>query len=329
MILVEHELGTDPRLNLAMEEHLLRNLETDEDILLFYINEPSIILGRYQNVWEEINLEYVDARPIHVVRRISGGGTVYHDLGNLNYSFITQKTAEDFHNFKKFTAPVIAVLREMGLQAELDGRSNILVGGRKISGNAQYIASRRMVSHGTLLYHSDLNRVSEALRVKPGKIVSKSIKSVRSQVANISEFLDQPPDLEAFRQHLVNGIFKDCSEIPLYRLTQADREAIHALALERYGTWEWNYGNSPDCVLERAQRFAFGEVEAHLEIQRGLIHTIKFIGDFSPGGEIASLEARLAGVRYFREDLAEALQRVDLEPYFEGMTVEALIRFIL
>lgn len=172
MWFVDNEKVTDPRVNLAIEEHLLRTFDTEEDILLFYINQPSIIIGRNQNTIEEINQEYVEKNGIIVVRRLSGGGAVYHDLGNLNFSFITQNQAENIHNFRKFTAPVIEVLRKMGVPAELSGRNDIVVDGRKISGNAQYIAGRRMVSHGTLLLNSDLEQVVEALNVKASKIES-------------------------------------------------------------------------------------------------------------------------------------------------------------
>ena len=328
MILVDPERVTDPHLNLAMEEYLLRNFETDEDLLLLYINEPSIILGRYQNAWEEVNQEYVDAHKIHVVRRVSGGGTVYHDLGNLNFSMITQRAAENFHNFKKFTAPVIAVLQEMGVDAELNGRNDIVVGGRKISGNAQYIATRRMVSHGTLLFNSDLGSIGEALRANPGEFTSKSIKSVRSQVANIRDYLDEPMDVETFRQRLLGGIFGGSSEIPSHRLSRADWEAIRALARDRYQTYEWNYGSSPDFSLRRAQRFGFGEIVADIEIRRGQIYSIHFSGDFTRRGETSGLEARLAGVRYLRTDLSEALQGMGLDRYFQGLTQEAFLQFI-
>jgi lipoate-protein ligase A len=328
MLFVDNERTIDPRLNLAIEEHLLRNLETDEDVLLFYVNEPSIIIGRYQNTIEEVNRDYVQAQGIHVVRRVSGGGAVYHDLGNLNFSFITDRATENIHNFKKFTAPVIAVLRTLGVPAELGGRNDILAGGRKISGNAQYITKKRMVSHGTLLVHSDLERVTDALKVKPGKIESKGIKSVRSRVANINEFLAEPLEVEALRQRLLQGIFSGVSEIPQYRLTEADWAAIHSLAVERYLTWEWNWGRSPDFNVQKTKRFAVGEIDARIDVQNGHIQSIRFTGDFFSQNDPGELEAMLTGARYDLEGLAAALEGVEVENTFPGLTRQDLVDFL-
>ncbi len=189
MLFIDNKGITDPRINLAIEEYALKNLDINETYLLFYINEPSIIIGKNQNSIEEINTEYVESNGIHVVRRLSGGGAVYHDLGNLNYSFITKDDGNSFHNFRKFTEPVIAALNQMGVNAELSGRNDILAEGRKISGNAQFSTKGRMFTHGTLLFNSEMDHIVSALRVKKDKIESKGIKSVRSRVANISEFL--------------------------------------------------------------------------------------------------------------------------------------------
>lgn len=328
MIFVDNENHTDPALNLALEEYLLRNIAPGEDILLFYINEPSIIIGRNQNTLEEINREYVEERGIHVVRRLSGGGAVYHDLGNLNFSFITENLPENVHNFQKFTEPVIQALRDLGVQAELGGRNDILVDGRKISGNAQYIAARRMVSHGTLLFDTDLSHVGEALRVKPSKIESKGVKSVRSRVANICEFLTEPMTVEALRLHLLHSIFPGPGEIPQYRLTPEDWEKVHALADERYRSWDWNWGRSPDFNVQKTHRFPIGEVDARIDVQNGRIHGIKFFGDFFGVGDPAELESRLVGVRYTAEDLAEALQDTDISYYFGGVSREDFLAFL-
>src|SRR5690554_7650079 len=205
MIFIENEGITNPKLNLALEEYALRNFSGDTDYLLFYINEPSIIIGRNQNTLEEVNIDYVKENNIHVVRRIFGGGAVYHDFGNLNFSFLTNHDVKSLNNFKKFTAPVIKVLKTLGLDAELKGRNDIEVDDKKISGTAQFSTGKRMVSHGTLLLDTDLGEVANALNVKMSKIQSKGHKSVRSRVANISEFLKEPLSIESFRSLLLEG----------------------------------------------------------------------------------------------------------------------------
>src|SRR5690606_37828441 len=207
MIFIENEGNTNPKLNLALEEYALRNFSTDNDYLLFYINEPTINIGRNQNTLEEINHNYVEENNIHIVRRISGGGAVYHDFGNLNFSFITNHDVKSLSNFKKFTAPVIKVLNSLGLNAELKGRNDIEVDDKKISGTAQFSTGKRMVSHGTLLYDTDLGEVVNALNVRMSKIQSKGHKSVRSRVANISEFLKESMKIEEFRQLLLEGLY--------------------------------------------------------------------------------------------------------------------------
>lgn len=220
----------DPRINLAIEEYALKHLNIDQSYLLFYINEPSIIIGKHQNTVEEIHVDYVRENGIHVVRRLSGGGAVYHDLGNLNFSFITKDDGKSFANFKKFTEPVVQALHHMGVQATLSGRNDLLVDGKKISGNAQFSTRGRMFSHGTLMFHVDMDPLVHALQVKQEKIQSKGIKSVRSRVANISDYLSQPMSIEEFRQCLLESIFEGQSPIPEYKLTVDDWDKIHEIS---------------------------------------------------------------------------------------------------
>jgi len=328
MLFVDNENITDARINLAIEEYLLQQLDTKEDILLFYINGPSIIIGRNQNAIEEINRDYVDAHSIHVVRRLSGGGAVYHDLGNLNFSFIMRSGMEDISNFKKFTAPVVKALNGMKVPAELGGRNDILVDGRKISGNASFRTSRGMVSHGTLLFNTDLGVLTQALNVKPGKIESKGIKSVRSRVANICEFLSEEMDVQTFRLRLLLSIFEDSDQIPQYRLTEEDWNAIYDISTRRYKSWDWNYGHSPDFNVQKVQRFASGEIDARINVQDGLIQSIKFYGDFFGKESVGDVEYILKGVRYERESLGKALQARELDRYFGGIGVEEFLEFL-
>lgn len=271
MLFIDNRGITDPRINLAIEEYALKNLDIEETYLLFYINEPSIIIGKNQNTVEEINTEYVENNGIHVVRRLSGGGAVYHDLGNLNFSFITKDDGDSFHNFQKFTEPVTEALQKLGVNAELSGRNDLMAEGRKISGNAQFSTKGRMFSHGTLLFDSEIESVVSALKVKKDKIESKGIKSIRSRVANISEFLDEKITIEEFRTLLLKNIFGDLDEIPEYKLTDEDWEKIHQLSRERYQNWDWNYGRSPKFDLQHSHRFPVGQIDIRLNVTKGKI----------------------------------------------------------
>jgi lipoate-protein ligase A len=322
MYFIDSEGVNDPRTNLAIEEHILRNTESREDGVFLYINEPSIILGRNQNPFEEANLQFAEANRLPVVRRLSGGGTVYHDLGNLNFSFITDQRKEDFRNFRKFTAPMIGVLHSLGVPAQLSERNDILVDGRKVSGNAQYIAGGRMLTHGTLLFNSNLSHLAQALKVDGSGINSKSIKSVRSRVANISEFLASSLDMETFQLRMLEGIFEGAGEIPRYRLTPEDWASIRQIAAERYQNWEWNFGHSPQFKLQKRHIYPFGEITAQLYIANGRIQSIQFSGDSVEGYSFASLEKALSGARYERQDIRAAAGERNGSEELRGLIAE-------
>ncbi|WP_243291440.1 lipoate--protein ligase [Bacillus sp. FJAT-47783] len=328
MIFIDNENITDPRINLAIEEYAVKHLDVNETYLLFYINEPSIIIGKNQNTVEEINTDYIEKNGIHVVRRLSGGGAVYHDLGNLNFSFITKDDGNSFHNFKKFTDPVVKALHKLGVPAELSGRNDILVNGRKISGNAQFSTKGRMFSHGTLLFHSEIEHVVSALNVKKDKIESKGIKSIRSRVANISEFLHEPMTMEQFKHLLLTYIFEEENEIPRYELTERDWEKINEILKQRYQNWDWNYGKSPKFNVQHSHRFPVGQVDIRLEVQKGLIKSCKIYGDFFGVGDVSDIEQTLTGIRYERKAIEAALQNVDIQHYFGNIEREEFIQLV-
>jgi lipoate-protein ligase A len=330
MLFLSNEGMTDPAMNLALEEYALRTLPLEDGILLFYVNEPSIIIGKNQNTIEEINREYVEANGIHVVRRLSGGGAVYHDLGNLNFSFIAKDEGDSFRNFAKFTRPVTDALRRLGVEAELSGRNDIQVGERKISGNAQFATKGRMFSHGTLLFDSDMERVASALRVKPIKFESKSTKSVRARVANISEFLPEPMTIEQFRNALLREIFGTEPDLaPTVRMTPDDWEAVRKLADERYRSWEWNYGRSPKSNVEHAVKFPTGIVDIRLFVEEGRIASCAIFGDFFGTGDVDEAEAALVGARYEDTALRDALAGVDVEKLLGGVSRDQFIDLLL
>lgn len=330
MLFIDNKGITDPTINLAIEEFVLKHLPMDDSYLLFYINEPSIIIGKHQNTIEEINAEYVKANHIHVVRRLSGGGAVYHDLGNLSFSFLTKDDGQSFHNFRKFTQPVVEALQQLGVNAELSGRNDLQVGEQKISGNAQFSTRGRMFSHGTLMFNSELDNVQSALKVNPEKFKSKSTKSVRSRVANISEFLNQPMTMEEFHDDILRHIFGvEPADVPQYVLTEEDWAKIHEISAERYRNWDWNYGQSPESNIKHAKKFPAGIIDIRMNIKEGHIHEIKIYGDFFGIGDVADIENRLRGQRYEETAVREALQGLDIKHYFGNVELEDFIGLAL
>jgi lipoate-protein ligase A len=318
MIFVDNDGITDAHHNLALEEYVLRNKMPEDDLLLFYVNTPAIIIGRNQNTIEEIDPDVVAAQGIRVVRRVSGGGAVYHDLGNLNFSFMTRDVSGRFNRYDRFNGPVVDVLRSLGVPAEIGGRNDILADGRKISGNAQFATNDRMFSHGTLLLDSDLDHITAALRPRPGKVESKGMKSIRSRVANISEFLAAPIDVNELRELILEGIFgtRDRSRIPTIAFDDADRAGVQELLEKKYRSWEWNYGQNPPSNIERARRFPAGEIDLRLDVQQGRIASIRLFGDFMGQRDVHDIEERLRGLPYDRDAITTALADLDLPLYF-------------
>ena len=325
----------DASVNLAIEYYLLNEVELDEPILLFYINDNSIIIGKNQNTYEEVNTQYVEEHDVNVVRRFSGGGAVYHDLGVLNFCFITKDDGDSFRNFKKFTQPVIEALHKMGVEdAELRGRNDLVIGDKKFSGNAMYSKNGRMTAHGTLMFDSQIDAVVGALRPKKHKLESKGIKSVRSRVTNITPYMDdeyQNMNTKEFRERLLLNIFDvdNTEDVKEYVLTDEDWEKIDEFAAKYTANWEWNYGESPNFDLERSERFeGVGTVEVKLNVDKGTITDIKMYGDFFGMGEIEDVEKELNGVKYEHDAIKEALENVDLKKYIGDISAEEVTSLI-
>lgn len=331
MLFVDNQENTDPRTNIALETYLVENRLTDQPLLLFYINEPSIIIGRNQNTVEEVNQRYVEEHGIHVVRRMSGGGAVYHDLGNFSYCFI-QEEHGPARDFSVFTRPVIEALHQMGVAgAKLEGRNDLLIDSKKFSGNAMYIRNGRMTAHGTILYDADLDAVTAALKPRADKIESKGIKSVRSRVTNIRPYVAdayQHLNTREFRDHLLLRIFgvNSRADVPEYTLSADDWAQVAAIRAERFANWDWNYGRSPAFTSERYHKYPQGAVDFRFNVEQGgNIKEIKIYGDFFGVGDIADVEKRLTGIPYRRDAITATFADIDTALYFGGIAAKDLI----
>ena len=321
--------GTDAEWNLAAEEYVFDALPYDRSYLMLWQNRSAVIVGKYQNTLAEINADYIREHQIQVVRRLSGGGAVYHDLGNLNYSFIADADPSGRIDLSLFCQPVIRALRSLGIPAELNGRNDMTVDGRKFSGNAQYVRQGRVLHHGTILFDSDLDAVGHALRVDAEKLQAKGVASVRSRVTNLQTYLHEALSMSDFRAVLLREILRDMPGEE-YRLTDEDRRMIDQIKAARYGTWEWNYGRSPAANLEKRRRIeGCGTVCASLHTDHGRIASLHFSGDFFSSKDPEKLADHLCGTPMNEEELAQAL--ADLEPdlYLHGMSREKLIELLL
>ena len=347
---------TDPHYNLAFEEYVFQNLPAvageSAPVLLLWQNEPSVIVGKYQNTIEEINYDYIETQGVHVVRRNTGGGAVYHDLGNLNYSFIIPD-AQTKVDFKTFTTPIVKALNSYGIPAEQTGRNDLVVGDRKFSGNAQQFSKHRLLHHGTIMFDVDTEAVAKALRVKPGKFKSKATKSVRSRVTNLKPYFEggqnpddpdgvsaaagtlpgaaettAPADAAGLKALLLAWFRREYDVIDI-ELTEEQLAEVTALKESKYDTHEWNLGRSPKADVVRGDFFRCGHVEFNFTIDHHRISKAEIRGDFFPARDIGEFEAAFEGCEYTAEALAEVLARADLEGYLGDVIAEELLAVIV
>ncbi|MCB0823257.1 MAG: lipoate--protein ligase [Bacteroidales bacterium] len=260
---------TDPYFNIAAEEYLLKSMDTD--CFMLWKNDTSIIVGKHQNSMAEINHGWIHEHKVPVVRRISGGGTVFHDPGNLNYSFIATGARDKLVDFKKYMQPIIEVLNKLGLPARYEGKNDIRVNGLKVSGNAEHVYRNRVLHHGTLLFNAKLSWLNEAIRVNEKSYQDKAVKSIRSKVANIADLLENEISLENFQSLIIDHIQSGFPAVEFYNLTKKDILAIEKLANEKYKTWEWNFAYSPDYEFENVGTGIFQDWKVNLRVRKGWI----------------------------------------------------------
>lgn len=311
----------DPAFNLALEECLLRSMPANHPgFFLLWQNSPSIIVGRHQCTAEAVNPAFVAENKIPVIRRISGGGAVYHDLGNLNFSFIVPSRGKA--GFAAFLAPIQEALATMGIKATLSGRNDLEVNGKKISGSAQMIFDNRLLHHGTLLVNLDLERMAAALRVDEAKFKSRGVASIRSRVANICELLGGKADMAQLKEALANSCASGREELSPQTL-----EAARELAGQKYSAWNWNYGQSPPFNLEKRRRFPWGDVSIRLDVKKGRIRNCALNGDFFSFAPVADLEKRFANLPFEPQAVKDALANFRWQDYFSGCDADRMKAF--
>ena len=265
----------DPYFNLASEEYLLKN--SQEDVFMLYLNEPCIVVGKHQNLLSEINLAYVLENKIKLARRVSGGGTVYQDLNNVNFCFIQNCQNIEKINFEKFTFPILNALNQLNLNAKFSERHDILIDNQKVSGNAMHVNRNRVLSHGTLLYRSDLAHLSQALKNNSIKYSDKSIKSVKSKVTNINTYLKSELSTLEFCYLIFDKIELD-EPILNMNLSRYETTQIELLANEKFSTWEWIYGYSPKYIFKNCIPIGRDTLEFQLNVMKGVIKDVKISG---------------------------------------------------
>lgn len=321
--------SNNPAYNIALEAYAFRELLSEDEIFILWINEPAIIIGKHQNTIQEINKEYIDAHGIHVARRLSGGGAVYHDLNNLNYTIISNKSEEGAFDFKTFSQPVIETLADLGVKAEFTGRNDLEINGKKFCGNAQAYYKGRMMHHGCLLFDVDMTVLGDALKVSKDKIESKGIKSVRARVTNIIDELPDKITVNEFSDKILAKMKETYPDMTEYVLSEDELAKIQKSADEQFGNWDWVYGKAPEYTIERNVRYPAGKINTFANVEKSIIKNIKIFGDFFGIKDVQDIEELLVGTRYENKDVLEKLKTIDTTQYFSGMTVEEVAKAIV
>lgn len=322
--------SNDTSFNIALEEYCFKKLLDEDLIFILWINKPSIIVGRHQNTIAEINKDFVKENGIEVVRRISGGGAVYHDYNNLNYTIISKEseTTKAF-DFKALSGPVIDTLANLGVKAEFTGRNDIEIDGKKICGNAQAYINGRIMHHGCLLFDVDLTVLVKALKVSKDKIESKGVKSVRARVTNILNELPKKISVIEFRNLLLEHMKKTYPEMSEYKFSEEQLKEIKKIQEEKFSTWEWNYGKSPEYNITRSVKYEKGKIEIFANVIESKIENIKIYGDFFGIEDVVAVEKVLIGAKYEYEDVLSRLNSIDITRYFAGISREEVAKVVV
>lgn len=319
--------STSPYFNFALEEYLLTKKDLPEDkIFLFWRTSPTVMVGRYQNTYNEINEKYIKENNINVVRRNSGGGAIYTDNGAWQFTFIDKNYKEDSISFEKFTRPIIEALKRENIDASFNSRNDLLINNKKFSGNAQYRKNNAILHHGSILFNTDIKSMVESLTVAEDKIIAKGIKSVRERVINVSEVMKDDISSEDFKDIMLNSLLKNSTT---YTLTEKDLEKINKIKEEKFESWDWNYGKNPLFNINKCKRFEGGRVDFKLDIKNGIIKNCCIEGDFFANKDISTLERALLNCKYMKDDINNVLEKIKVENYFHKITKDNLLECLI
>ena len=316
-----------PYYNFALEDYLLNSTTHNDDYFFFYIHKPSLIVGRHQNTYSEINYEFIKRNNICVARRISGGGCVYHDKGNLNFSYILNRNNNEALNFKKYCEPILNALNSMGISATLSGRNDLIIDGKKFSGNAEYVNKTKILHHGTIMYDVDIEYLVNAINVSAEKIQSKSIKSIKSRVVNLIDYMPTKISIEEFKGVLLSQLFKE-NDIQIYELTQKDISKVKQIATEKFMPTSFNFGNKLEFIYTNSKKFDAGIIEIGININQNKITEMKISGDFFSNLECAELEKLFIDCNYFYEDIKNIIDDINVDDYISNLKNEELLEVI-
>lgn len=318
--------STNPYYNMAFDEYCLESLPIDEPVFFLWQNRPAVIVGYNQEVNTEVNLDYLKEKGIDLVRRVTGGGAVYHDLENLNYTIVGR--SEDLErDYPEYASLLAKALQTLGVPATLSGRNDILVEGRKVSGFAKRVCKNRLMVHGTLMYNVDVDVLTNVLNPSTTKLQSKGIASVRSRVANLCDYLPEIPDIQTFSQRLEEILSNNYTDTE-YQLTETDLANIQRLTDKKFATWEWNYGRSPKATLVHSARLACGTVEIHLTLAENRIASCRFGGDFLGNLPASDVEKALTGIPYEINEIRKCLSKIEINRYFDRVLVDDLLEMM-
>lgn len=318
--------STDANLNFALEKYLIDELQVADSYFMFWRTTPTLMIGRYQNARAEVNMEHAKKMNINIVRRITGGGTIYTDMNGWQFSFINKAHDKKEINFHTYTKPIIDALASLDVTAVKSGRNDLLIDGKKFSGNAQFVKKNVMLHHGSILFDTDLSQLVRSLTPDDEKLISKGIKSVKSRVTNVADYMSKKMSSLEFRDVMIKYLTAD---MQTYELTEADLKRVMEIKTEVFDSWKWNFGKDPKFNITKENRFAGGKLHVDSLVNSGHIDEIKFFGDFFAKEGVTELEEALVGCAYEEDAIKKTLEQNDAQSLFFGITLEEILSCII